>query len=69
MDHLKNKGATSAHLDLADVESESEESFEERALAVGLAAEGDNFWDRELFAKGYCGGLEAVVGLKPRFGR
>ena len=51
------------------VESESEEGFKERALAVGLAAKGDNFWDWELFPEGYYGDLEAVVGLKSRFRR
>ena len=39
MDHLENEGAAGAHLDLADIEAEPKDGFEERALAVGLATE------------------------------
>lgn len=68
MEHLEDKGAASAHLDLADIEAEPEEGFEEGAFAIGLATDGDDLRDWECFAEGYGGGLEAVVGLKSRRG-
>lgn len=66
MDHLENKGAAGAHLDLADVEAEPKEGFEERALAIGLATQGHDLWDRQLLPEGHRRRLETVVGLEPR---
>lgn len=68
MDHLENERSTSAHLDLADIESKPQEGFQEGALAVRLAAEGDDFGDRELLAEGHRGCLQAIVGLEPGLG-
>lgn len=45
--HLEDEGAASAHLDLADIEAEAEEGFEEGALSVRLATNGDDFGDWE----------------------
>ena len=64
MDHLEDERPSGAHLDLPDVESEPEKGFKERALAVRLATNGDDLWDRELLAEGHSGGLKAVVGLE-----
>ncbi|POO03199.1 hypothetical protein TorRG33x02_012600 [Trema orientale] len=69
VDHLENEGATSAHLDLADIESEAEEGFEEGALAVGLATERDDLRNRKLLAEGNGGGLKPIVGLESGLGR
>lgn len=65
MNHLQNEGPSSTHLDFTHIEAKPEEGFEERAFSVGLASEGDDFWDRDLLPEGDCGGLEAVVGLEP----
>lgn len=67
VDHLEDEGAAGAHLDLPDVESEAEEGFKEGALAIGLAADGDDFWNGELLSEGDGGGLEAIVGLEAGF--
>lgn len=67
VDHLEDEWAACAHLDLPDVESEAEEGFEEGALAIGLAADGDDFWNGELLSEGDGGGLEAIVGLEAGF--
>ena len=68
MDHLEDKGAASADLDLADVEAEAEKGLKEGALAVGLAAEGHDLRDGELLAERHRRGLEAVVGLEAGLG-
>ena len=68
MNHLEDEGPSSAHLDLADVEAEAEEGFQEGALAVGLPAEGDDLGDGERLAEGHGGSLEAVVGLEAGLG-
>lgn len=64
MHHLHNQGPAGSHLDLADIEPEPEQSLEERALAVGLAAQGDYLRDGELLAERDGGRLQAVVGLE-----
>lgn len=68
MDHLENERSASAHLDFADIEAKAEECFEERALAVRLASEGDDLRDWELLSEGHRGRLEAIVGLEPGLG-
>lgn len=68
VNHLEDEGPSSAHLDLADVEAEAEEGFQEGALAVGLPAEGDDLGDGERLAEGHGGSLEAVVGLEAGLG-
>lgn len=65
VNHLQNEGPSSTHLDFTHIEAKPEEGFEERAFAVGLAAEGNDFWYRELLSEGDGGRLEAVVGLEP----
>jgi hypothetical protein len=54
VDHLENEGAAAAHLDLADVEAEPKDGFEERVLAVGLATQGHDFRDRQLLPEGHA---------------
>lgn len=66
--HLKDEWATSTHLDLTDIEAKAEECFEERALSIRLAPNGDDFRDRESLSEGNGGSLEAVVSLEARFG-
>lgn len=65
MNHLQDEGAASSHLDLPDVEAETKQRLEERALTIGLAAQGDDFRDRELLPEGDRRRLEAVVGFEP----
>lgn len=65
VDHLQYKRSTSAHLDLADVETEPEERLQEGALPVGLAPDSHNLRDRQRLAEGHGGALEPVVGLEP----
>lgn len=69
VNHLEDERAASAHLDLADVEAEAKECFEEGALAVGLSSEDDDLRYRELLAEGNRGGLEPIVGLEAGLGR
>ena len=66
MNHLENERAARAHLDLTDVKPEAEERFQERTLAVGLSAEGDDLRNRKLLAEGHGGRLKAIVRLKSR---
>lgn len=68
MKHLKDERATSAHLDLTDIEAKAEEGFEEGAFSIGLATNGNDFRDWESLAESNSGSLEAIVGLKARFG-
>lgn len=66
MNHLENEGPTSAHFDLAHIESKAKEGFKERALAIGLAADGDDLRDGKLLAECDGGGLKAIVCLESR---
>lgn len=65
VNHLQDEGAASSHLDLPDVEAKAKQGLKERALPIGLAAQGDDLRDRELLPE--CDGrrLEAVVGFEP----
>lgn len=65
VNHLQDEGAASSHLDLPDVEAKTKQGLKERALPIGLAAQGDDLRDRELLPECDCRRLEAVVGFEP----